>query len=232
MSQNPLISVIIPVYNGEKFLKDTIESVLDQDYVSFEVIAVDDGSTDRSAPIIKSFEKVQYIYQENQGNASARNRGINEAQGEFISLIDQDDRWVPHKLSTNVKFFEEHPEISFINARHRMFLEPGTEMPTWCKPEWFENDIVDFSPGSLVFRKEVFDQIGKFDTTLPSGNDIDWILRAKDFGLKMGTVQELLLLKRVHSANQSGEVDRIHSALLKVFRRSIKRNKEGKDETK
>jgi len=219
-------SVIVPVYNGQKYLRDTLESLVTQDYSSFEIIAVDDGSSDSSAEIIQSYNSVKYIYQDNQGNAVARNRGIASSTNDVIALIDQDDLWVPEKLSTFAGYFTSHPEIDFAVAKARVFLSQGIEVPTWCRDNLLNRDIVDYSPGSIVFRRRLFNRIGPFDQSLVSGHDTDWILRVKDSDTPMGVLPDVLLLKRVHEANQSAEVTRIHAELLEVFRRSIKRNKE------
>jgi glycosyltransferase involved in cell wall biosynthesis len=218
-------SVIVPVYNGQKYLRETLESAVNQDYSASEIIAVDDGSNDSSAEIIQSFESIKYIYQENQGNAVARNRGIALSTGDVIALIDQDDKWVPEKLSTFYEYFSAHPAIDFATAKHRMFLSDDIEVPAWCRDDVLNRDIVDYSPGSLVFRRRLFDRIGPFDQSLVSGHDTDWVLRVKDSNTPMAVLPDVLLLKRIHEANQSFEVTRIHSELLEVFRRSINRNK-------
>jgi glycosyltransferase involved in cell wall biosynthesis len=219
-------SVIVPVYNGQRYLRETLESLVNQDYNSLEIIAVDDGSNDSSAEIIQSFESIKYVHQENQGNAVARNQGIALSTGDVIALIDQDDMWVPGKLSIFCEYFTSHPEIDFATAKHRMFLSDDVEVPAWCRNDVLNQDLVDYSPGSIVFRRRLFDRIGPFDQTLVSGHDTDWVLKVKDSNTPMAVLPDVLLLKRVHEANQSSEVTRVHSELLEVFRRSIKRNRE------
>jgi len=218
-------SVIVPVYNGQKYLRETLESLVNQDYNSFEIIAVDDGSNDSSAEIIQSFDSIKYVHQENQGNAVARNRGIELSTGDIIALIDQDDVWVQEKLSTFGEYFTSHPEIDFATANARMFLSDGVEVPVWCRNDVLNQELVDYTPGSIVFRRRLFDRIGPFDQSLVSGHDTDWVLRVKDSNTPMAVLPDVLLLKRVHEANQSSEVTRMHSELLEVFRRSINRNK-------
>ena len=99
---SPLVSVIIPVYNGQAYLRPTLKSVFAQDYRPLEVIAVDDGSIDRSAEIIRSFPEVVYLYQDNRGHAAARNAGISAANGEFLAFLDADDLWPPDKLNLHL----------------------------------------------------------------------------------------------------------------------------------
>src|SRR4029079_2498347 len=107
--ENPLVSVIVPVYNGERYLREALESVFAQTYRAIEVIVVDDGSPDDSGTIGQSFPEVRYIHQTNQGVAAARNNGIEAARGEFFAFLDQDDLWVPEKLNVQVEYFLGHP---------------------------------------------------------------------------------------------------------------------------
>ncbi len=123
--QGPLVSVIVPVYNGERYLTKTIQSVLTQDYQPIEIIVVDDGSTDRTAEIVRAQPNIHYIYQNNRGVSAARNTGIAAAQGEFLAFLDADDMWVPQKLSVQVSYLTQHPDVGFVYAYRRMIIEEG-----------------------------------------------------------------------------------------------------------
>src|SRR5688500_924354 len=111
--QQPLVSVIIPVYNGARFLRAALESVFAQTYRPIEVIVVDDGSADDSGVIAQSFPEVRYIRQENQGVAAARNNAIEAARGEFFAFLDQDDLWTPEKLRLQIEHLLDHPEVGY-----------------------------------------------------------------------------------------------------------------------
>ena len=102
---SPLVSVIIPVYNGEKYLRESIDSIFSQTYTPIEVIVVDDGSTDQSKAIARSFPQIRYLFQNNSGHASARNRGIRAANADYISFLDSDDLWLPEKLLLQISDF-------------------------------------------------------------------------------------------------------------------------------
>ena len=102
MQKQPLVSVIIPVYNREKFLAEAIDSVLAQTYRPIEIIVIDDGSTDKSGEIARSYAETKYIYQDNQGVSVARNIGVDAAQGEFLAFLDSDDMWLHNKLETQI----------------------------------------------------------------------------------------------------------------------------------
>ena len=120
----PKVSVITPVYNAEKYLSETIESVLKQTYKSFEYLLIDDCSTDNSASIIKEFEekdsRVRYIkLTENSGAAVARNRGLEEAKGRYVAFVDSDDKWYPEKLERQLDFMENnHKAFTYTNYEH------------------------------------------------------------------------------------------------------------------
>jgi glycosyltransferase involved in cell wall biosynthesis len=223
--QGPLVSVIVPVYNGERYLAEALDSVLKQDYRPLEVLVVDDGSTDNSAQIARSYGQVHCIQQPNQGVSAARNAGIAASHGEFISFLDQDDVWAREKLSVQAGYLLQHREVGYAIARQRFFLEPGTKRPPWLKEEFLEGDQVGYLPGTLVVRTTVFDQIGAFDVAYGISSDSDWFTRAKDAGIAMAILPEVLLCRRIHSGNLSSEVQQIQAELLKLLRTSVARQR-------
>ncbi len=220
-----LASVIVPVYNGSRYLAKTLESVLAQEYPDVEVIAVDDGSTDGSAEIIRRFPAVRYFYQENQGVTVARNNGISRATGEYIAFIDQDDIWTPDKLAVQIDYLEKNPGTGFVLSKSRMFLESGADLPPWLKPSYLEEEHVGFIPGTFLVRRNVLDMVGHYDARYAIASDTDWFSRAMDAGISMHTLPAVLLYKRVHTDNLSNEDDTIREELLKVFRDSIVRKR-------
>jgi len=225
MGADPLVSVVIPVYNGEKFIHKTLESVFAQDYKNYEALVIDDGSSDNSAKIIKTFDAAQYLFQENQGNAAARNKGILEAKGDFIALLDQDDLWTKNKLTEHIKHHLNYPEVLYTIAYLRFFLEDGVEKPVWFREELLRQKHVDHSPGSLVAHRRAFDTVGMFDPTYKLTSDSDWIFRAKDKKISMAIIPKVLLLRRIHKTNQSAQVKQAHSEFLNLIRKSVKRKK-------
>ena len=134
----PLVSVILPVKNGERFLAQAINSVLEQDYRPLEIVVVDGQSTDASAAIAQSFELVRYVFQQGElGLGRARNLGIEAARGELIAFINSDDLWAPHKLSVQVDYLARHPEVQFTITRASFFLEPGCDIPPGFRSELY-----------------------------------------------------------------------------------------------
>ena len=230
MQSSPLVSAVIPVYNGERYLAEAIESVLAQDYRPVELVVVDDGSTDGSGDIARSYPLVRYIRQSHQGVSAARNAGIAAARGEFIAFLDADDVWTPDKLTVQMGYLLAHPDVGFAFARQRFLCEQGIEAPPWFRQDLLAQDHVGFMPSTLVARKAVFERAGGFDTALRRGEDTEWLLRARDCGVQMGIVQETLLLRRVHSGNVSLMKPPDYEFLLGLLKQSIDRRKDRRNE--
>lgn len=222
-----LVSAIIPVYNGQRYLAEAIESILKQDYHPLEIIIIDDGSTDSTAKIAQSYPEVRYIYQSNQGHGMAKNMGISAAQGEFIAFLDADDIWTYNKLSMQVNYLIQHPDIGYSLCRMSAFLEAGSEWPSWLKKDQIGADVPAYLPSALVVRKTVFEKIGNFDPTYRHANDSDWFFRAKDAGILMAMIPEVLLQRRVHDSNLSYETEAMMSERMRLLKSSIDRKRQG-----
>lgn len=229
---NPLVSVIIAVKNGERFLASAINSVLEQDYRPIEIIVVDGQSEDRTAQIAQSFAQVGYIQQVNKGVADAYNVGIDAAKGELVAFLSHDDLWTPDKLSVQVNYLIDHPKIQYTIAKVKFFLEPGHSPPSGFRKELLGNDHIGRIMETLVVRKSLFDVIGKFRTDLTTAEDVDWYARANDNGVPMAIIPKVLLYKRVHDANISLNVLVNNRNLLKALRQSIDRKRNRKPEEK
>jgi len=184
----PFFSVIIPLYNKEKFIEDTMKSILDQSFDDFEIIIVNDGSTDGSAAKIAQFTdgRIRYFRKENEGASTARNYGIEKAAGDYIAFIDADDYWYPDFLKQVFENTQNFRDERVFSAAIEI------EMPGKCIPAQYSvektatNQIVDYFDASskmsviwtscAAFHKSVFENVGNFDTTIRSGQDTDlWI---------------------------------------------------------
>jgi glycosyltransferase involved in cell wall biosynthesis len=183
-SKNPLVSVIIPTYNRGWIVKEAIDSVLEQDFVDYELIVVDDGSADNTPDILHGLvDDIKVIRQSNRGVSAARNRGIQASAGRWIAFLDSDDLWLPQKLSRQVDFFDRHPDARICQtdeqwirngvrvnpkARHRkpsgMIFGPSLEL---CL----------VSPSAVMIRKRLLSDVGLFDESLPACEDYDLWLR-------------------------------------------------------
>ena len=220
-----LVSVIVPVYNGERYLAATLSSIFAQDYRPIEVLVVDDGSTDGTAAVARTFSEVRYFHRSNGGPAAARNTGLEQAQGELIAFLDADDLWLPGKLTLQVRYLEEHPDARFVLTRQRVFLEPGIRKPAWVREELLANDSVGCLPSTLVARKSLFADIGGFDTSVRLNEDVEWFFRARERGVPMGVIPQILLHKRVHDRNAGYQARAGRVELLDVIRTSIQRRR-------
>lgn len=218
---NTTVSVIIPVFNGELYLRAALESVFGQDHKPYEVIVVDDGSTDTTADIVSEFKDVIYLRQANQGVATARNKALDIARGEFIAFIDQDDLWTPNKLTVQVQYFLDHPEIQYTLTHQQFFLEPGASIPTWFRKELLSDPHPGFVPSTLMARRSVFEKIGKFETRYSHASDSDWFFRASQAELPMAVIPEVLLQRRIHRENESSKAKIALGELRRVVKRSI-----------
>lgn len=196
-----MVSAIIPVYNTEKYLGDAIESVLAQSYRPLELMVVDDGSTDGSAAIVRNYKDVRYIYQSHQGVAAARNTGLAASGGAFIAFLDADDMWDPRKLQIQVEYLLEHPSIMYTISKISNFSEPGLNIDPQTLQSILKNEQINLA--SIVARKKIFDQIGAFNPGYMVGEDFEWITRAKDAGIPMVILPEVLLQRRIHNSNIS-----------------------------
>lgn len=194
----------MPVFNGERFVAEALESVFAQTRVPDEVVVVDDGSTDASPSIVARHPVTTIIRQANAGCAAARNRGVAAARGEIIAFIDQDDRWMPEHVERAAAALARDPALDFVASAIRNFLSPEmTSLPAGVEPAMLAAPQHGMGTATLVARRELFDRIGMFDETMVPIDDSDWLLRAIDAGARFVHFAEPSLLRRIHAANQS-----------------------------
>ena len=218
-----LVSVIMPVFNGERFLRQALDSVVAQDYAPLELIVVDDGSTDASAQVAQRCAAARCLTQPNQGNGAAKNTGLAAARGEFIAFLDQDDIWLPGKLSAQVDALRQNPAAGFTAGRMRFFFEPGVSRPDWVPAEFLTEPPPAFLPSGLLIRRAVFDQLGNFDPTIPLCNDLDWLARARDAGVPTVVTPEVMVQRPVHGGNVSYRAAERARELARILRASARR---------
>lgn len=184
----PAVSVIITTYNRPEYLRKAIESVLVQTYQDWELVIVDDGSTDNTQEVVRKYvnenAKVRYVRQTNQGPGPARNKGISETSGAFIAFLDDDDWWLPEKLETQVAFMKTHPEVGLSYTRLRIFrsingrLDDSTVVPVRMATTLEEMLDKSFIPSStVILRRECLAQISPFKADAASQEDMELWLR-------------------------------------------------------
>ena len=222
-----LVSVVIPLYNGERHIADALRSVFAQTHAPLEVIVVDDGSTDGGAAIAQRFP-VRYAWQPNAGQSTARNAGVALASGELIAFLDQDDIWEPEKLVAQVAALAAHPEAGYALCQVRYTLDGPA--PAYFRPQDITAPENGYVPSCWLVRREAFDRVGGFDPAYRRAEDVEWIARAKDGGVRSVVVPQLLVWKRVHATNTSGGPPPAGRELLDALRASAHRQTSANDE--
>jgi len=224
----PLISCIIPVFNGERFLRETLDSILAQGYRPLEIIVADDGSTDGTAEAVAFYgEQVRYLRQANQGPAAARNFGLGAAHGEFIAFIDQDDLWHPEKLTRQLARFEVRPELDISVTHVRLFWADDLRREEEkFRGHRITRDLPGYITGTLLGRRALFERVGPFDVRLRYGDAMGWFLRAGEHGAIIELLPDVLLYHRIHRSNLSRrEGDKSRSEFLHILKASLDRRR-------
>ncbi|MEG3847883.1 glycosyltransferase [Microcoleus sp. herbarium19] len=210
-TQTPQVSVIIPAYNGDRYIVQAVESVFAQTYTNWEIIVIDDGSTDETHQVLQPyFDRICYIYQQNRGVAAARNRGIQEAKGEFIAFLDQDDFFAPDKLAAQIALFRQQPSLGIVNSGWRVVNEQGgaiSEIKPWLYfPKLdLETWIVQMPvlPGAMIFSRQWLELAGGFNSEFDSVDDSDLVLRLAVLGCEAAWLPQVTVSYRQHGQNVS-----------------------------
>ncbi len=217
---SPQISVVLPAYNGSCYLAEAINSVLKQTYRSYELIVVDDGSTDDTALVLQPYlnqelrqPSIRYVYQTNQGVGAARNHGIRLAQADWIAFLDQDDVWLPDKLALQVDCLESQPQLGIVHSGWQIVdaagrllsaVQPWRGLPTLDLTAWIQWKPVFL--GAMLFRRDWLTQIGGFNQRWQQTGDVDLVLRLAALDCPAAWVQQATVQYRQHSANASRNV--------------------------
>lgn len=210
-----LISCIIPVFNNERFLGESLESVFAQGHSPIEVIVVDDGSTDRTPDILREFgDRITTIRQENAGPAVARSRGLRAAKGTLIAFQDSDDLWVPEKLTLQMARLEARPDADLCTCMIQNFWE--SEM---AQEEEQLRDTAHAQPRlaswqGVLARRSAFEKFGGMDTETPENDMREWMHRARSLGAVIEHIDQVLVRRRVHSNNWSRKREGMEASLL------------------
>lgn len=211
INRMPKVSVNIPVYNDEKYIRETLNSALSQTYKELEVVIVDDGSTDRTAEIIRSYRdpRIKYHYQPNQGIGAARNKALELSSGKYIAFLDHDDLWLPKKLEKQIALFEKNPELGLVFCDTIFFNEKGdlyniykTRKPPRGNVFKHLLDWYFLSCETVVIKKDVLKNIGHFSPHMMMAEEYDLFLRIA-YKYSIDYVDEPLAKYRIHEKNYS-----------------------------
>jgi glycosyltransferase involved in cell wall biosynthesis len=229
---DPLVSVVIPAYNGVEFLGEALDSILQQGWEPIEILVVDDGSTDDTAAVARSFgDVVRYEQQPHQGcPAAGRNRGVQMSRGPLVAFLDQDDLWPPGKLKLQVAGLRARPSPGVVIGRTQVVhvgRGPGGERG----PETFGRVLAYRMVSAALFTRQALATVGPFDETLRYyGDDLEWFIRARDRGVEIQTMDAVSLYWRLHGRNTSDRCIRDHAAgrdhaLTEVIKRTLDRRR-------
>ena len=207
----PKVSVIIPVYNCELYIAEAIESVFNQTYTDYEIIVINDGSTDNTCQVLQPYmTKIRYFYQENKGLSATRNQGIKMAKGELIALLDADDLFLCYKLQEQVAIFDSQPSIGLVQSGWRVVNEKGEkiqDVEPWHKSP--ELDLVSWlkwkatNPSGMMFRKEWLERVNGFNENLRRLEDFDIVIRLALAGCQATWFPKVAVCYRQHSGNMT-----------------------------
>ncbi len=226
----PTISIIIPTYNAELTIVETIKSVQQQTFSDFELIVIDDGSRDRTLELIDSIadQRIRLFSYENGGVVVARNRGISHATGEFIAFLDHDDLWTPDKLELQLAALQQHQEAGVAYSWSLFFTDEKRESFYADEPIFFEGNVYEqflvknfiISASNPLIRKQAIESVGELDTSVPGADDWDyWIRLAAQ--CRFVVVPKPQLLYRQSSQAQSCNVEMMEKSILLVIEKAF-----------
>jgi glycosyltransferase involved in cell wall biosynthesis len=180
-----LISCIVPVFNGERYLGEALDSILKQAYRPLEIIVVDDGSTDATPAVAARYgDRIHYVRQGNAGAPAARNRGLSLASGEFVAFLDSDDLWHPEKLERQMRRFKARRELDLcVTYLQNFWIAKLKNEENRFKSHRLSEPVPGYVTQTLLARRSAFDRVGTFDESLKVGDPADWFLRAGESGL-------------------------------------------------
>jgi len=231
--QGPFISVVIPTYNSENFIAKTLETLYSQTYTNYEVIISDDGSIDNTVGVVRSFflrnpsRKKSLLINNHEGPGAARNKGIENASGDWISFLDSDDLWNDNKLERVVGYILENDDIDLVC--HSLIVKDGSKETLMDPSKYFNNKINPFLSmyrgnylytSALTIKKNILYQAGLFDNKLLSAQDYDlWLRLGMINKIKMGFIEDPLSIHVIREGNISANVERRLKCMLEISRK-------------
>lgn len=227
MTTSPLVSVVIPVKDGAETIGESIDSVLAQTYRPFEVIVLLAKSTDATEAIVRGYDAVSVVEQVSGGIVGGFNEGIAAASGEFVAFNGDDDIWLPDKLTEQMAVFDRDPATQVVTCLMEYFLTPGeTALPEGFRPHLLEGAHPGHNCETMVARRSLFDEIGRFDPEFDVAFDVEFFARVADAGAMHGVVEQTLVRKRIHAAaHHLAYAARNNQQLLLIAARSMARKR-------
>jgi len=219
VEEYPLVSIVTPTYNQSAFLRETIESVLAQDYPHVHVVVCDDGSTDRTAEIAASYPGITLVRQPNKGRAAACNTAIRASDGQLLTSFDADDLWPATRVRRQVEYLLEHPEAAGVFGRQE-WMNP----PPWLGRDVVYGDLDGIPLSSAMFRREVLSALGGYDTAFTVGEDTDVLIRMRERGVDHVVLPDVVLYRRYHEGSITAGRNP-HAQLIQSLRAKLERGR-------
>lgn len=218
------VSCIVPVYNGEAYLAEALDSILAQTLPALEVLVVDDGSSDGTAAVARRYGKrIAYLHQLHMGQSAARNHGLRVARGDLVAFLDADDLADPARLARQVARFQAKPELDLCQALTRDFWSPEVS----AEQRRADQELRRPHRGNIdtwVVRRSLFERIGGFDPDLRFGETVEWYCRARESGASIEFLPEVVAYRRVHGNNLTrGKREEQIDSLFTVLRAAMER---------
>ena len=232
----PIVSVIIPTYNRKKLLIETLTSVFEQEYKDFEIIVVDDGSTDNTKEALHAIitnNLIKYIYQDNAGSSSARNAGIKNAKGKYLTFLDSDDLYSPTKLRKQVVYLDKNLNISIIHCDYSKFDNSGIDLgyrntsffEGWIYPSILKQWSMLMGVSCVMVRSNIFEKVGFFDESLEAAEDLDMWARIA-YHYEFRRIPENLVKIRAHSSSMSANKEGLEKTFRIYLEKAFERDPE------
>jgi glycosyltransferase involved in cell wall biosynthesis len=220
------VSVIIPVRDTERYLREAIHSALGQTLRPAEVLVVDDGSSDGSLAVARSFaERVTVFEGAHGGTGATRNFGVERASGDFLAFLDADDHWVPEKLAWQIDMFVQDPALDLVFGQVRQFYSPDVAVPDEERTRMTESVFEGHHAGTMLVRRESFHRVGPFDARVRVGEFLDWYARATEAGVRTAAVPRVVMCRRIHDQNSVTRHRASQTDYAKVLKAALDRRR-------
>jgi len=225
-----LVSVVVPFHDTARYLEDAVQSVVHQTYRPIEVLLVEDGASGEMAEVarrllIRHAELRLLQLPDNLGPAAARNRGIEDSAGAFVTFLDADDCMLPGRVAVQVAYLTDRPEVDVVLAAEELVVEPNA--PPWASRR---NDSGRAGPRfhtmSMMARRAAFERTGRFNAEYRVGEDLDWLFRASGAGLVIERLDHVLTRHRMHADNLSYRTRDIRGAIIRSLRQQLAKRRE------
>ena len=226
----PEVSVVIPVHNGERYLGASIQSVLDQHHPALELLVIDNGSTDATAEVARSFSSIRYVHLAAKGLCKALNYGIEQCRGTFLGFLDADDLWSPNGLAVRLEVFANDPAVEMVFGHVEQFISPELDESTKARLSIRNSRLPGRHRGTMLIRPESFRRVGAFEPSLDCGEFLDWYMRAEEQKIREAMLPNVVMLRRIHGANAGYTERHQRVEFARVLKRGLDRRRRSSEE--